>query len=126
MESLFTVFIYRLDVKPTAMLHEENKQYTVKRSEPRYNRDILIYSLISSLLCGSWMPPPTLSYNYPISFSFSPRPSLFFLFLFFISFTCAFFLSLSFSLPQLLFLYLLTLPLLHLLNPVDSLIRGLV
>lgn len=32
------------------MLREENKQYTVKRSEPRYNRDILIYSLISSLL----------------------------------------------------------------------------
>lgn len=32
------------------MLHEENKQYTVKRSELRSNGDILIYRLISSLL----------------------------------------------------------------------------
>lgn len=46
----FSLYIYPLDVEPAAMLHEENKQYTVKRSEPRYNRDILIYSLISSLL----------------------------------------------------------------------------
>lgn len=30
----------------------ENKQYTVKRSEPRYKRGIVIYSLISSLLCA--------------------------------------------------------------------------
>lgn len=50
MKNLYVLYIYLLDVEPAAMLHEENKQYTVKRSEPRYNRDILIYSLISSLL----------------------------------------------------------------------------
>lgn len=47
---LYVLYIYPFDVEPAAMLREENKQYTVKRSEPRYNRDILIYSLISSLL----------------------------------------------------------------------------
>lgn len=49
MESV--LYIYPLDVEPAAMLQKENKQYTVKRSEPRYNRGVfLIYSLISSLL----------------------------------------------------------------------------
>lgn len=50
MDFFYFLYIRTLDVEPAAMLHEENKQYTVKRSEPRYNRDILIYSLISSLL----------------------------------------------------------------------------
>lgn len=48
--NFYVLYIYLLDVEPAAMLHEENKQYTVKRSELRYERDILIYSLISSVL----------------------------------------------------------------------------
>lgn len=36
--NVYVLYIYLLDVEPAAMLHEENKQYTVKRSELRYER----------------------------------------------------------------------------------------
>lgn len=41
------------------MLHTENRQYTVKRSELRFNGGVLIYSLISSPLLGT-LPHPSL------------------------------------------------------------------
>lgn len=50
--NFYVLFTFLLIVEPAAMLQEENRQYTVKRSEPRYKRDILMYSLISSLLCA--------------------------------------------------------------------------
>lgn len=49
--NFYVLFTFLLLVEPAAMLQEENRQYTVKRSELRYKRDILMYSLISSLLC---------------------------------------------------------------------------
>lgn len=72
--NLYVLYIYPLDVEPAAMLHEENKQYTVKRSEPRYNRGILIYSLISfSSAWAAWYALAHFPFNYPIRFlSHSP------------------------------------------------------
>lgn len=67
--NLYLQYIYLLDVKPAAMLHEENKQYTVKRSELRYNGGILIYSLISSLL-RELHDSASLAFNCPSFFLF--------------------------------------------------------
>lgn len=88
----YFLYIRTLDVEPAAMLHEENKQYTVKRSEPRYNRDILIYSLISSLL-RELHDTASLSFNYPIVFPLFRAH--FHFFFFFFSFTEPSFLQLS-------------------------------
>lgn len=122
--NLYLLYIYLLDVEPAATLHEENKQYTVKRSEPRYNRDILIYSLISSLLCELDPPafPPSLSFsfNYPSFSSLRPTP------LSFLDFFHATIFSL-FHCSQLFLLSpssILTTP--HPPKPLDALIRGLV
>lgn len=71
----YVLYIPTLDVEPAAMLREENKQYTVKRSEPRCNRDIWIYSLIRFLL-----HEPHATFNDHISFLSRSPLSIFFFF----------------------------------------------